>query len=172
MADQSNFMESQQIINVEKFARSNELRKGQVDTSILPRLKGLINTSTQLLDYSIEGSLTTRREPQIKCTIRGSVYLQCQRCLGDILQPIEVDSTVVFVQDEEKLPLIEDEDQAIDYVVLPDSLNLAELIEEEILLALPLVPRHEEGKCIELSAQQDSGKKESPFAVLAKLKQS
>lgn len=167
-------MEFQQVIDVEKFARGQERYAKKLNAANLPRLKGLINPSSQPLQYEIQGSLTARREPQIQCTIRGSVYLQCQRCLGDLLHEINFDSTVVFVDDEDSLPLIEDEDESVDYVVKPESLDLMTFIEEEIILALPLVPRHPEGKCKELSAQEeeDQAKKPSPFAVLAKLKQS
>lgn len=165
-------MEFQQIIDVEKFARAQDRYVGQLEAAALSRLKGMVNPSSKPLKYEIQGALTERREPQIQCTIRGAVYLQCQRCLGDLFLEMKNSSTIIFVESEDKLPLIEDEDESVDYVILPESLDLMALIEEEIILALPLVPRHPEGECKELSAQKDQEQKASPFAVLAKLKQS
>jgi len=57
-------------------------------------------------------------------------------------------------------------------VVAASHLNVLELIEEELLLALPLIPRHPQGTPCgdQPGPRAESGERESPFAILKKLK--
>ena len=87
---------------------------------------------------------------------------------------MDASSTLVFVSDESKLPLVEEEDEATDYVVAESPLDVRALIEDEIILALPISPRHAPGECGESAATPAtaSADKPSPFAALARLKRS
>jgi uncharacterized protein len=99
-----------------------------------------------------------------------TVPLQCQRCLGPLAQPIEVDRRFLFVADEDEAERL-DEESEDDVLVLQPRLNLAELLEDELILALPIVPRHE-GACPEPlrpSGEDDTGRLH-PFAALAALR--
>ncbi len=99
----------------------------------------------------------------------GQVMLTCRRCLEGVPFDLEVDERIVMVRDEAELPELEEETAGIDVIVQPERLDVAALLEEEILLALPLAPAHPEGACgadREVAQQQ----RENPFAALAKLK--
>lgn len=101
---------------------------------------------------------------------RTTVPLQCQRCLGPLAQPIEVDRRFLFVADEDEAERL-DEESEDDVLVLQPRLNLAELLEDELILALPIVPRHE-GDCPEplRPAGADDAGLPHPFAALAALR--
>lgn len=73
---------------------------------------------------------------------QGATLRQCQRCLQPVMLPIEVDRRLRFVRDEAEAARL-DEDSEDDVLVLPRRLDLHELVEDELILALPLVPRHE-----------------------------
>ena len=104
--------------------------------------------------------------------------LVCQRCLGAVAVSLEVDRSFRFVADEATAER-EDEEADEDVLVLSPQFDLIGLIEDELLMALPLVPRHEP-ECpapVQLSAQ-DAGfepaaasDRPHPFAALAQLKQ-
>jgi uncharacterized protein len=100
------------------------------------------------------------------------VVLQCQRCLQPLDEAVHVDRHFRFVADEDTAAALDDEvDDEI--LALPKSLNLRDLVEDEMLLALPLVPRHE--VCPEKITLQfgDVGiveEKANPFASLALLR--
>jgi uncharacterized protein len=83
-------------------------------------------------------------EPQSWLHLRAqaSVVLECQRCLQPFVQPLEVDRRVRFVRDEALAEQL-DEHSDDDVLALPRRLDLHELLEDELILALPLVPRHE-----------------------------
>jgi len=70
------------------------------------------------------------------------VVLQCQRCLQPLDVPVDVDRQFRFVEDEATAARI-DEEIEDEVLVLSRALDLRELLEDEMLLALPLVPRHE-----------------------------
>jgi len=170
MTDQTISMDAHQVIDVAEFARLEKKVEGKVPAEELQRLRDLILAGKQTLSYEIRGSLSVRREPQIACIIQGSVSLECQRCLGAFDHPVDVHSTLVFVADESQLPAIDDEDDSIDYVVAESRLDLLALIEDEVILALALAPRHDEGKCNASAKQLLADQKPSPFAALSKLK--
>ena len=100
------------------------------------------------------------------------VVLQCQRCLQPLNEPVRVDRHFRFVADEETAAALDDETED-EMLALPKSLNLRELVEDEMLLALPLVPRH--AVCPEVVPMQfgdveEVEEKANPFASLALLR--
>lgn len=103
-----------------------------------------------------------------------SLPLVCQRCLGPADIEVAFDRSFRFVATEEQAEA-EDEDAEEDVLALRRDFNLRELIEDELLMALPVVPRHEVCPTeVRLVAQDpdfeaESAAKPNPFAVLVKL---
>ena len=100
------------------------------------------------------------------------VVLQCQRCLLPLDEHVHVDRHFRFVADEDTAAALDDEIED-EVLVLPKSLNLRDLVEDEMLLALPLVPRHD--VCPEVVPMQFGDveiveEKSNPFASLALLR--
>ena len=91
----------------------------------------------------------------------------CQRCLQPFSTLVEIDRSFRFVPTESEAEAL-DTDSEDDVLALGPSFDLIELIEDELLLAWPLVPRHE--RCAQPAHQADAEPAESPFAVLANLK--
>ena len=83
-------------------------------------------------------------EPQLWLHLQaeGAPWLQCQRCLQPMRQPLQVERTFRFVRDEAQAEA-EDLDSDEDVLALTRALDLQALVEDELILALPLVPRHE-----------------------------
>lgn len=118
--------------------------------------------------------------PYMQGRLRAQLQLRCQRCLEPM--PYAVDS-------ELSLGIVEDEVQA---EALPshyeplfaeqEPLYLADVIEDELLLALPIVPRHDPAECAvdtsvsvggdaqEEVEQDEPTEKENPFAALSAIK--
>jgi uncharacterized protein len=116
---------------------------------------------------------------------RAHVRLQCQRCLGMLEEVLEVERRFRFVASEaeaERLDAEAGSDSDDEHLVLPARLDVLELIEDELILALPLVPRHA-GDCPQpLAAARpaadgaatddaDPPERRNPFAALAALRQ-
>lgn len=100
------------------------------------------------------------------------VILQCQRCLLPLDEAVHVDRHFRFVADEDAAAALDDkiEDEVL---ALPKTLNLRDLVEDEMLLALPLVPRHEvcpEAIPMQFGDIEEVEEKANPFASLALLR--
>jgi len=98
--------------------------------------------------------------------------LECQRCLKPVDVPLAIERSFLFVHGEDAAAQL-DTDSEDDVLALTRTLDLRELIEDELLLALPIVPRHELCR-VPLVAPADEAEaveeKPNPFAALAALK--
>ncbi|MBF7689304.1 MULTISPECIES: YceD family protein [Acinetobacter] len=114
--------------------------------------------------------------------VETKVPLECQRCLGTVEEPLVSDVHLALVEDES---LIERLDEDADFVVLgenesstkgsfdqPAVVDLLALIEDELLLLLPLSPKHIACEHKHQPTEQDivEEKRDNPFDVLASLK--
>lgn len=103
---------------------------------------------------------------------QGAVWLQCQRCLQPMREALEVERSFRFVRNETEAEE-EDLESEEEVLALQRSLNLQELIEDEMILSLPLVPRHEvcpEPLPLPKDEPEAQEPKSNPFAKLAVLK--
>lgn len=101
--------------------------------------------------------------------------LVCQRCLQPVDVPLEVRRSFRFVADE-AMAAAQDDEAEEDLLALSRSFDLLELVEDELLMELPVAPRHdvcpEPVKMSAADAEFDaaSAEKENPFAILGRLK--
>lgn len=97
----------------------------------------------------------------------------CQRCLTPVLEALAVDRWFRFVADEATADA-EDEDSEEDLLVFQPAFNLVELIEDELIMAQPLVPMHDVcPTALPTSAGpviEDAPARPNPFAVLQQMK--
>ncbi len=106
---------------------------------------------------------------------RAELCLTCQRCLGLAVLGVDVMRSFRFCATEEAAQA-EDAQADEDLLVLSDDFSLAELIEDEMLLALPLVPRHKACPVPVSLTLADPGfeaallERRQPFKALEKLK--
>ncbi|MCK9688325.1 YceD family protein [Scleromatobacter humisilvae] len=100
------------------------------------------------------------------------VILQCQRCLLPLDEAVHVDRHFRFVADEDTAAALDDESED-EILALPRTLNLRDLVEDEMLLALPLVPRHDvcpEAVPMQFGDVEIVEEEANPFASLALLR--
>ncbi len=103
------------------------------------------------------------------------VPLTCHRCLEPVDEALAVDRWFRFVADEAQAAR-EDEEAEEDVLVLDPAFDLQALVEDELLMALPLVPRHDicpgtvKMQAVDPGFAQAEAAKPNPFGVLADLK--
>ncbi|HPR43153.1 DUF177 domain-containing protein [Ottowia sp.] len=113
--------------------------------------------------------------PALHLRAETALPLTCQRCLGEVPTPVAVDRHFVFLPDEDTAAALDD-DEEDDLLVLARDFDLHAMIEDEMLLALPLVPMHETCPAPVKTVAQDAdfdaagGERPNPFAALAALK--
>lgn len=145
------------------FARDAALLGGRLGIESLPRL-AQSGCSASILDFVLTGEINERGKPGLKLAVRGSVRLQCQRCLGSLDVPVQVEAHLEFAASEAEIMAAEDD---IERVVAGREMSVAALVEDEVLLALPMAPKHGQcGAAVELGANA----RPSAFEALAALK--
>ncbi|HXD41115.1 MAG TPA: DUF177 domain-containing protein [Ramlibacter sp.] len=129
--------------------------------------------------WSARGELRNSRHlfPEIWLHLKAQVVLAltCQRCLTPVDVPISVERSFRFAADED-MAAAQDEQSEEDVLALSRSFDLVELVEDELLMELPLAPRHE--RCpvpVKLTVVDErfdaaAAQQENPFAVLEKFK--
>ena len=145
--------------------------QGTMELARLERLASEAQSSAvqPVVQYTARGELRPRLggEPQLWLHLTALVVLPllCQRCLETVDVEISVDREFRFVATEAEAEL-EDEEAEEDILVNDADFDLHALIEDELIMALPMVPMHDE--CEPPVALKEE--KVSPFAVLSQLK--
>ncbi|WP_415034255.1 YceD family protein [Azonexus sp.] len=149
------------------FAREARVLQGTTAVSGLERLHDLLAEVSGELSWQLEGRRGARGEFLLHLTVEGVIPLACQRCLGAIPFQVEVDNLLELVPVDAELSQDELEDDSRDFLPLEKELDVVELVEDEILLSLPVAPRHEH--CV-LPGTAEAGERINPFAALAGFK--
>jgi uncharacterized protein len=145
------------------FARNAAVLKGRLGMESLPRL-AQSGCSGSVLDFVLTGEINERGKPGLKLAVDGNVRLECQRCLGNLDFPVHLEAQLEFASSEAEITAADDD---IERVVAGREMSVAALVEDEVLLALPMVPKHEQ--CI-AAAGVAAQAKPSAFQVLAALR--
>ncbi len=149
------------------FAQNSLQLQGELLVADLSRLSDLLSHSQGELAYSLQGSVDSLGVPLLTFTLTGSCSLRCQRCLESMDYPIALESGV-YLRTEAELEALEDDDEDFDSILAESRLDIHNLLEEELLLSLPISPRHDTCQAAERYTAQTDVK--HPFAALAKLK--
>ena len=153
------------VIDGLEFARAGATLAGTLELADLPRLAELDCRGARI-DYTIRGGATARGRPALHVEAMGMLELPCQRCLEPVELPLTVASELELADSQQAIDRADDE---VDRVLATRSMAVAALVEDEVILALPMVPRH--ARCPARLEDSDSdGGQASPFAALAALR--
>ena len=138
-------------LDVRRFARAGALLQGawpqaqctRLAASLLPPLA---DEPAPPVQWQAHGALRLVKggEAEIWLHLQADavVRLECQRCLQPMTGPLRLNRQLRFVTGDDEAARL-DEDNEDDVLALSDRLDLMDLLEDELILALPLVPRHE-----------------------------
>jgi uncharacterized protein len=162
----------QVVIDSLDFARNAGTLRGKVAISGMARLQDALYSDEGVLEYALSGGMNEHGKPVLRCEISGMLQLICQRCLGAYTYPLSVHTNLVLVQDEVQLAA-SDNEMNTDAIVADPKMDVLALVEDEVLLALPLAPMHPLSECDANQSVERSGSAASgTFAALAALKSS
>jgi uncharacterized protein len=164
------------MLDVRKAAARGLGVSGALEPKQLPRLRSLLASDDGRIDVEMAFSRDEENRDVVRVGIDAEVVLICQRCLDPLTNGLTVDDTVAIVWTDEQAarlprhlePLLAGEAEC----------NLWELVEEELILALPAYSYHETAECRETLAvyavdESDAtigAERANPFDVLAQLK--
>lgn len=153
------------IINNLEFAQKQLKLSESFEVSNLKRLSDTLalddeSTLKTPVHFELIGNSKQFRQPSLHLRIKTKLPVICQRCLNEM--HINLDLNFDYLISDNVIEDIDVNDET-DWLEANNEMNLHELIEDELLLAMPIAPVHE-NSCTKLSMQ--SGEKPNPFAVL------
>lgn len=165
------------LLDTASFTRDGRVFTAQSSISDFNRaLDGLPSQDDQLISWSLEGRIDAAGQQFMTLALQGYVVLSCQRCLQDFHYSIDTKNTVLVVANELDLDTDADDPDALERILASPQLNALDLIEDELILSLPYVPRHEVcpdlPQALQNQNEEAEDEKPHPFAVLSQLKKS
>jgi len=152
---------------------------GEYDLSGLKRLTELLQESEGVVSFELIFSRDAKNRARITGFVRSELALECQRCLEMMQMPVDAKLDLVVIQVSAEAEIIPDESEPV--LVEDGLLKIIDLVEDELLLAIPLIPMHGRELCsvhpsasgehshTQADASEDPAEV-SPFAILSSLK--
>jgi uncharacterized protein len=156
-------MSHQPVIDGFEFASAGATQQGRMPLSGFPRLRDLLASDAGEVAYEVKGLRDAQGRPSLRVSVRGVLMLRCQRCLEALRFEVNEEEMLVLAATQDEIDADPVDIQKPDRVLAGKAMALRELIEDELILAVPSAPRHED-----CSASADAGSQEglSPFAGL------
>jgi uncharacterized protein len=159
-------------IDAFELARNSRRIAGEIALPDLPRLAESLLDADGSLRYAVQGWVDADG-PGAALELSAHLRLACQRCNTPLGYRLERKTRFRFVHNEAELEAQPLDDDEADAIVGSKSMDLRGWIEDEAILSLPLVPRHERceiGTAAESDERDAGAGGQRPFAVLAALK--
>ena len=158
------------------FAKRNEHVSGTLSVADCSRLLELITAqavdskmgngaSAGVINFTLDGETNAMGQHYLHLVVDANLNTHCQRCLEPMPLSLNLNFDYLigdFGSQDSDVADIEDNDD-YDLQEANQAMNLLTLIEDEVIMAMPIAPVHEE-LCKQASTQ--SGEKPNPFAVL------
>jgi uncharacterized protein len=149
-------------------ADSDAAFSGRLPIAGFKRLAALLADASGEAAFQLRFSWDEAGRPVVRAAVQATLLARCQRCLESM--PVQVDARILLavvtdLVSARQLP------EGYDPLLAEDGrVRLSDLIEDELLLALPQIPRHAPTACSVAIEQPAAPGRENPFAVLAKVK--
>ena len=161
-------------VDPRKLADRAAILEGELSIASLPRLGEQLADNAGVVRAKFVFEREERRVAVIRCELDAEVKMVCQRCLELAVMPVHVESAFQVVREGASDSAVPKGYEALE--VGEELLDLLTLAEDELLLALPIVPLHDRENCQQLAGydepdqSQSEVKRSNPFDVLAQLK--
>lgn len=157
-----------------KLADRNVIYEGNISLADLPRLSEAIASSEASIHVKVVFERGEQHQAFMSVMTNATVQLLCQRCLDLMAFSVANTYNYMFVSKSSEEVMLPEGVDALE-LGAKDPFDLKVLIEDELLLALPIIPIHEISECqqsvvLEEPEPIESEVRSNPFSVLAQLK--
>ena len=141
---------------------------GELPLSCLTRLSDMLLDTAGVLTYAIQGRIDDQGHPGVTMHLSADLMLACQRCNSPVTFRLDRTAVFRFAASDDELASRPIEDDEFEDIVASRHLEIAPWVEDEAILSLPVVPRHESCGPASSPHEQVRGEPDQrPFAVLA-----
>lgn len=167
-----------QYVDPRRLSMQGKTLTGSVDVNLCRRVKEAVKEISSTIDASLSFYLEEQGRKAVNIRASGSVKVICQRCLSSMPLKLECDTILCIVWSEEEADVLPKNLEA--WIVPENKGNLIDLVEDELLLALPFIAYHKKEECEPLVANillselsnktEESNIESNPFEALKILK--
>ena len=161
-----------EMLEVWRMVAAKRSFEGRVPLSSLARMQGLLFDCQGEVDFSLQfDSDSLLKVPYVALRIDTVLPLECQRSLKRFLLPVHLEQRLGLIKDEAEEAALPPDYEAL-LVPQDGMLRLLDLVEDELVLAVPAVPLDPESDAVERDwpVPEEELAKASPFAALGSLK--
>lgn len=155
------------VVDSAAFARDGGRIEGRIEVAALALLTLDLAGSDGELAFVAQGAVSRDGELYLDLDVGGALLLRCQRCLQGLPFEVKLQRRFRLMEAGQIWPDDDLADDSVDPIAAERELDLVALVEQEVVLALPLAPRHE---TCPLPGPGEDKEGASPFAALAALK--
>ncbi len=157
------------------FAKKNESLTGILMLADCSRLDELLHHAAEIsksnsipsgsISYELLGKTDAAGQPLLNLSLIANLTTTCQRCLNEMPLKLTLNFNYLIgeVRDDDLIATEIDSSDDFDMQQACQSMDIIALLEDEIIMAMPIAPTHEK-YCGDMVSQ--SGEKPNPFAVL------
>ena len=124
-----------------RLIRDRGTLEGELDAVALPRMADQLMEGAAPVAWRISGSTDAVGRPALSIALDGELPLECQRCLSVYRWPLHQTTQVLVARDDAEMAQL-DNDSDLEVVLATGPLDPAELVEDELVLAIPFAPLH------------------------------
>jgi uncharacterized protein len=152
------------------FARDARELRGRLAIADLARLQDALVDSSGDVEYRLAGSVDRQGKATLRLDVAAQLRLACQRCLGPVEFDLKSMRDLVLIPEGQPLGDPAEEPDDVEQMHADVKLDVAALVEDEVILSLPMVAVHESGECAALVTSEGMNETQSAFSSLASLK--
>jgi uncharacterized protein len=151
------------VIDGLEFAKCGSRLQGAWPVADFLRLHDVLHSTAGTLRYELRGVPEERGRPVLKLKVDGTLQLVCQRCLGACEFPLQIEVPLRLAATQAEMDAEPLEAEGPESILAGKEMLVQALVEDEVLLAIPIAPRH--ANCAG-DAAGAAGKTQKPFAGL------
>nr|MBF0684709.1 DUF177 domain-containing protein [Pseudomonas sp.] len=167
-----------QFIDSHECVRRKLSYTGEVPVSRFKRLVADLPAQQGMASWQLKGETGPRGEALLRLAVQATPVVICQRCLEPLEWPVDSEVMLHLVGSEAELdadePVSDDElDRGYEKVLGSSHFDVLEQVEDELILSLPYIARHEECSpkvSTDAGASEPESERRNPFAALGQLK--
>jgi len=131
------------LIDGFEFAAAGASQEGAWPVGEFPRLRELLYDDSGTVRYELRGAIDAHGRHSLTLRLSGALRLRCRRCLEAVEVPVREQAVLWLARSQAEIDAQPVAAEGDDGVVASREMAVRDLVEDELLLALPYAPRHE-----------------------------
>ena len=125
------------------FAKNRQTIHSTINVATLERACDLFDELNGNIEFTLRGEINPKNRAVLIIRICGKISTSCQNCLNIVEIPIDTTMEIQLFGNEDELAVALTDNDTCDGIVTNEHFNVLDFIEDEIIMILPIAPKHE-----------------------------